>query len=81
MPRKPKEANGRESNVQLISRLMERAKSGPLAQVFVVEAVRRYAEQCATADASKMDLGPISGAHWKRCAVECHEEITRHLGE
>jgi len=81
MPRKPKQTDGRETNAQLVARLMERAKSGPIAQLFIVEAVRRYADQCADADANKLDLGPISGAHWKRCAAELREEINKHLGE
>ena len=81
MPRKAKPVEGRETNVDLITRLMERAKSAPITQLLIVEAVRRYAEQCAKADAPKMDLGPISGAHWKRAAIEIHEEVTRHLGE
>lgn len=81
MPRKKVETNGRESNEQLVARIMDTPKSGPLMQVFVVEALRRYAEQCADADPVKLTVGPISGHAWKRCAVELKEEIARHLGE
>lgn len=81
MPRKKPVVEGRETNEQLVARLMSFPKSGPIMQVFVIEALRRYAEQCATADAAKLDLGPISGAHWKRCAVELRDEIAKHLGE
>ena len=81
MPRKPKQTDGRESPTALIARLMERAKCAPISQLFIVEAVRRYAEECAEAKAETLNLGPISGAHWKRCAVEIHEEISKHLGE
>lgn len=80
MPRKPK-VEGHETNEQLIARLMEFAKCGPIAQLFIIEAVRKYAEACAAADAKKLDSGIISGAQWKRCAVEIHEEMNRHLGE
>ena len=81
MPRKKVETNGRETNTQFVARIMERSKSGPLAQLFVIEAVRRYAEACAKADPAKMDVGFITGAQWKRTAEEIHVEVTRHLGE
>jgi hypothetical protein len=82
MPRKkPVATDGRETNEQLVARLMSFPKSGPIMQLFVIEALRRYAALCADGDLTKMDLGPISGAHWKRCAVELHAEINKHLGE
>ena len=81
MPRKPKAPEGRETNEQLVARLMGRMQSGPIAQLFVIESIRRYAEACATADPKKMDVGFISGSQWKRCAEEIHEAITAHLGE
>lgn len=82
MPRKKTVVtDGRETNSQLITRLLDFPKSGPLMQVFMVEALRRYAALCADGDLTKMDLGPISGAHWKRCALELHAEINKHLGE
>ena len=80
MPR-AKKVEGHETNEQFIARLMAFAKSGPIAQLFIIEGVRKYAEACAAADPKKMESGIISGAHWKRCAVEIHEEITKHLGE
>jgi len=81
MPRKKVETTGRESNEALVARLMARPQSGPIMQVFVIEALRRYAEQCADADPAKLAAGPISGHVWKRCAVELKGEIDRHLGE
>lgn len=80
MPRK-KQDQGPETNEQFLARVMEFAKCGPLMQLFIIEGVRKYAEACAQADAKKMDSGFISGAQWKRCAMELHEEISRHLGE
>jgi hypothetical protein len=81
MPRKPKAPEGHESNVDFVARLMSRMQSGPLAQLFVIESIRRYAEQCADADPAKLDSGIIPGAHWKRCAVEIRDAVTAHLGE
>jgi hypothetical protein len=79
MPR-AKKVEGHETNAEFVARLMEFAKCGPLAQLFIIEAVRKYAEACAAATPEKLDCGLISGAHWKRCAIEIHEEVTKHLG-
>ena len=81
MPRKKVKAEGHETNADFVARLMEFPRSGPLMQVFIVEALRRYAEQCEGASVETMHLGPISGAHWKRCAIELRDEINKHLGE
>lgn len=81
MPRKPKAPEGRETNTQFVARIMERAQSGALAQLFVIEAIRKYAEACASAAPEKMDVGFITGAQWKRTAQEIHAEVSRHLGE
>ncbi|HZO54919.1 MAG TPA: hypothetical protein VFB63_19585 [Bryobacteraceae bacterium] len=81
MPRKKAAPEGRETNADFVARVMEFSKSGPLAQLFVIESIRRYAEACADAPPEKMQTGFISGAQWKRCAQEIHAEVTRHLGE
>lgn len=82
MPRKKNVVtDGRETNSQLVARIMDFPKSGPIMQLLVIEALRRYATDCAEADPKKLDLGPISGVHWKRCAVELRDEINKHLGE
>jgi len=81
MPRKKKIEGAHETNEEFVARVMDAPKSGPLMQVFVIEAMRRYAELCANGDIDKMNTGPISGAHWKRCAVELREELNKHLGE
>jgi len=81
MPRKKAEPTGRETNEQFVARLMTRTNAGPLAQLFVIEAVRKYAEACAKAEPKQMDTGIISGAQWKRCAVEIDAAVTAHLGD
>jgi hypothetical protein len=78
MPRK-KIVDGPETNVGLVTRLMTFAKSGPVAQLFIIESIRRYADQCADADPKKMDVGFISGTQWKRAAAEIREELAKHL--
>jgi hypothetical protein len=82
MPRRKQAAQpGHETNAEFVARVMEFSKVGPLAQLFIVEAIRRYAESCAQSPADKMESGIISGAQWKRTAQEIHAEVTRHLGE
>ena len=81
MPRKKQQTTGHETNEQFVARVMEFPKSGPIMQIFIVEALRKYAEACATADAAKMDTGPISGHAWKRCAIELRDELNKHFGE
>jgi len=81
MPRKKPEPTGHETNEQLVARVMAFARSGPIMQIFIVEALRKYAEACAVAEASKLDTGPISGHAWKRCAIELRDEINKHMGE
>jgi len=81
MPRKKQVVTGHETNEQFVARMMDTPRTGPIMQIFIVEALRRYAEQCATTDAAKLDTGPISGHAWKRCAIELRDEINKHLGE
>jgi hypothetical protein len=80
MPRAKRVEGARETNVEFVTRLMERSKSGPLAQLFIVEAVRKYAEACSKAEPKQMDVGFITGAQWKRTAEEIHAEMETHLG-
>jgi hypothetical protein len=81
MPRKKQVVTGHETNEQFVTRIMGFPKSGPIMQIFIVEALRRYAEQCADADAAKLQTGPISGHAWKRCAIELRDELNKHFGE
>lgn len=81
MPRAKKVEGARETNVEFVTRVMEFSKSGPLAQLFIVESIRRYAEACSKAEPKNMDVGFITGAQWKRAAEEIHAEVTKHLGE
>lgn len=64
------------TNEQLISHLMNFAKSGPMMQAFIIEGLRLYAEQVKNADLSKMARGGfISAEAWKACAVEYVETL------
>jgi hypothetical protein len=56
------------TNTAWVRHVMESAPTGALGQAFVIEAIRRYAEECASADASAMDTPLLSGAAWKATA-------------
>lgn len=69
-----------KTNTQVVRGLMEFAKSGPLMQAFVIEALRRYADQCAAADPAVFDSPLMSGRAWHACAVEAQQTLAQHLG-
>lgn len=69
----------RKSNTEFLVDLMDFAKAGPLMQAFVLEAVAKYAEQCAKADPAVFDSPMLNGAAWHRCAVEAKAALTAHL--
>lgn len=69
-----------KTNTEAVVELMDWAKSGPLMQAFVLEAIRKYADLCAAADPSALDTPMLNGRAWKRCAVEAQQALTQHLG-
>ncbi len=62
----------RETNVQFVKRIME--YGSPLRQAFVIEAIAKYAEACAKADAKTFDCAWLSGDAWVQVAREIHAE-------
>lgn len=69
-----------EDNTQFIQRLMTYGcPTGPLSQVFVIEALRAYSAQVAKTPAEKLTFGPISGEAWKATAAWYNEEIEKRL--
>ena len=49
-------------------------------QVFVVEAVRKYAEQVLAADPDLFNNGVIAGPSWIRMAEYVTEKMTENYG-
>ena len=62
------------TNAQLIGDLMSFSKQGVLMQVFIIEAVAKYAEQTKVSPAWANE-GFISEASWRKCADEALEAI------
>lgn len=70
MAKRPKKP---ETNVEFVTRLMEWSKHGPLAQVFVITAIEKYAE--TVADSPPIEHGLINGELWKAIAQEFKTEL------
>lgn len=67
------------TNVQFVKRLMEQSRHGALMQAFVIEALSRYAKQCADADPKVFDSPMMHGEAWHGCAVEARDALNAHL--
>lgn len=78
MPRSTR-APKRLTNTQMLTQLMEFAKAGPLMQAFILEAIGRYAKECAKQDPAVFDSPILVGAAWHSCAVEARDTIEKHL--
>lgn len=63
-----------KTNIQLVTDLMTRSQQGALMQAFIIEAIRRYADQTKLSPAWSNE-GFISEASWRACADEAIEAI------
>ena len=64
-----------KTNAQLIGDLMSYSKQGVLMQVFLIEAIAKYAEQTKVSPPWSTDNGFISEAAWRACADEALDAI------
>lgn len=62
------------TNTEFVEDIMEYSRFGPLAQLFVLEAISKYAKACANAKPEDMDNGLISGEMWQAVAKDIHEK-------
>ena len=59
-----------KSNTELVNDMMD---SHPLAQVFIIEAIRRYAEQCVIHRLPDNHI--IDADAWQQCAMNLNNDI------
>lgn len=59
-----------QTNTELITEMMNFSNHGAMIQVFVIEAIRSYAEQTLAAPPWSKDDGIVSQEAWKGCAQE-----------
>lgn len=62
-----------KTNVEFVTELMEFSNHGALSQVFIIEAIRRYAEACSERRIS--DNGFISPDAWQGVAREIRDKL------
>ncbi|HGO6073748.1 TPA: hypothetical protein ACK3Q6_004472 [Burkholderia cepacia] len=66
----------RQTNVEFITDLMEHSKYGPMAQMFVIEALAKYSKAVAEAKPESIGAAPfINSASWQAVAREIHEKV------
>lgn len=68
------------TNVEFVTDLMEFSRYGALAQVFVIEALRRYAFQVSIADPKLLDSPGLSGAAWVAVGKEIDAKLAAKYG-
>jgi len=70
----------RQTNVELITHLMEFSKHGALMQAFILEGLSKYAEQVKDipADDPRWANAFVSLDAWKGCADELSKAIKGH---
>lgn len=64
-----------KTNVEFVADLMNFARSGPLMQAFIIEAMARYAAECLEHPADTFDSPLLSGKAWLACAAELDAAI------
>ena len=62
-----------ETNVELVTRLMEVSPTGAMSQIFIIAAIDNYSK--AVAEAPPMEHSMINGDAWKRTAEWLQEEL------
>ncbi|WP_201486216.1 hypothetical protein [Pseudomonas sp. OF001] len=72
---RPDMAKHRATNEELINHLMNWAKSGPLMQAYILEAIRAYSEGVAAAPQGFMDGHMVSEDAWRACGREYLEAL------
>ena len=58
----------RPTNVEFVTELMEYSPYGGLAQIFIIDAITKYANLVAEAKEAEVDHPMISGHAWIGCA-------------
>ena len=71
--------NKRLNNIEFVTELMNFSNYGALAQVFVIEAISKYASVCA--EQRITDNGFLNPDTWQGVAKEIKEKINKQYGE
>lgn len=66
-----------QTNLALVKSMMEHSQVGVLKQAFIIEAIRRYADQIIADTSDWGENSFISQEAWKVCAKECADSINQ----
>jgi hypothetical protein len=69
----------KETNYELVTRLMNFSRNGALMQPFILTAIEKYSEQCIAAGPEKFDSPILNGRGWIRCAEEALKALEEHF--
>ena len=69
-----------QTNIEFVSNLMNFSRYGPLAQVFVIQALTHYSEAVAKADPARVDTPFVTGDAWVGVAKEIKAKLEEGYG-
>lgn len=69
------------TNVEFVTELMEFSPNGALSQLFIMEAIRKYAEAVSHAKPEEVDSVFIDGASWVRVAQDIKARLDERHGD
>jgi hypothetical protein len=74
--------NGHPTNVEVVVQIMNWAKSGPLMQAFIIDALTKQAELVAKSPpmSDSDGMGLVSGRAWTKCAIELRDHLAKSYG-
>lgn len=67
-----------KTNIELITHLMEFSKHGAVMQLFIMEALNKYALAVAQTDPELLSNPLINGSQWQGAAVEFLEALNTY---
>lgn len=70
----------RKTNIQVVNQMMEFSQHGALAQLFILQAIEKYADACIAAKPEEMENGFISGVAWQGVAKDLKRQLNEHYG-
>jgi hypothetical protein len=68
-----------KTNVEFVKHLMEYSNYGPLAQLFILDAIAKWADIIDQTDPRKVDSAMISGDAWVGVAREIKAKLEQRM--
>jgi hypothetical protein len=68
-------AKGPKTNEEWVVRTINYSRFGALSQMFVMQAIEKYAEACAKEPAATFDSPMLNGAAWVGVATEIRDSL------